>query len=66
MIPKHPDVMVTLSGHDGNAFVVLGRCCQAAREAGLAEDEIATFIVEATASDYDHLLQTAIRWFEVR
>ncbi|MDR5654215.1 hypothetical protein [Ruixingdingia sedimenti] len=66
MIPKHPDVIVIISGHDGNAFVVLGRCCQAAREAGHSEEEIAKFMTEATAGDYDHLLQTAMRWFEVR
>lgn len=66
MTPKHPDIIVMLTGHDGNAFVVLGRCCQAAREAGLSEEEIATFMAEATASDYDHLLQTAIRWFGVQ
>ena len=65
MTPKHPDITVTLTGHDGNAFVVLGRCSQAAREAGLSECEIATFMAEAMAGDYDHLLQTAMRWFEV-
>jgi len=65
MTPKHPDITVTLTGHDGNAFVVLGRCSQAAREAGLSECEIAAFLAEAMAGDYDHLLQTAMRWFEV-
>lgn len=66
MTPKHPDVVVTLTGHDGNAFAVLGRCREAARDAGLSEDEIASFMDEAMAGDYDHLLQTAMRWFEIR
>ena len=66
MIPKHPDITVTLTGHDGNAFAVLGRCREAARDAGLSEDEIANFMAEAMAGDYDHLLQPAMRWFEVR
>lgn len=65
MTPKHHDIKVALTGHDGNAFTVLGRCCQAAREAGLSENEIAAFMAEATSGDYDHLLQTAMRWFEV-
>lgn len=65
MTPKYPDIFVTLTGHDGNAFVVLGRCSQVAREAGLSEDEIAAFMAEATAGDYDHLLQATMRWFEV-
>ncbi|WP_372675143.1 hypothetical protein [Aquicoccus sp.] len=63
--PETPENTVTLTGHDGNAFTVLGRCRQAAREAGLADDEIATFTTEATAGDYDHLLQTVMRWFDI-
>jgi len=65
MTPKNPDITVTLTGQDGNAFAVLGRCRKAAREAGLSEDEIAAFMAEATASDYDHLLRTAMHWFEI-
>jgi hypothetical protein len=38
---------------------------KAAREAGLSDGEIATFVAEAMSKDYDHLLQTAMRWFEV-
>ena len=33
-------------------------------DAGLSEDEIAAFMSEAMAGDYDHLLQTAMRWFD--
>lgn len=43
-----------------------GRCREAARDAGISEDEIAVFMAEAVAKDYNHLLQTAIRWFEIR
>jgi ABC-type sugar transport system substrate-binding protein len=63
MTPKHPEITVTLTGHDGNAYTVLGRCRQVAREAGLDDDKIDIFTTEATAGDYDHLLQTAMRWF---
>lgn len=66
MTPKHPEIIVTLTGQDGNAFAVLGRCREAARDAGISEDEIAVFMAEAVAKDYNHLLQTAIRWFEIR
>ena len=65
MTPKYPNITVELIGHDGNAFTVVGRCCKAARKAGLSEDEIATFTAAATAGDYDHLLQTAMQWFEI-
>jgi len=66
MKPKHPDITVELAGHDGNTFSVLGRCRKAAQEVGLPEDEIAAFLAEAVAGDYDHLLQTTMRWFDVR
>lgn len=66
MIPKYPDITVALTGQDGNAFAVLGRCREAAQKAGLSDDEIAAFMAEAMAGDYDHLLQTAMRWFEIR
>ena len=66
MTPKYPEITVELIGHDGNAFTVLGRCRKTAQEAGLSEDEIATFLTEAMAGDYDHLLQTTMRWFDIR
>ena len=66
MTPKCPDIIVTLTGQDGNAFAILGRCRAAARDAGLSDEEIAAFMDEAMAGDYDHLLQTAMRWFEIR
>ena len=66
MTPKYPDITVTLTGEDGNVFAVLGRCREAARDAGLSDDEVANFMAEAMAGDYDHLLQTAMRWFEIR
>ena len=66
MTPKHPDIIVALTGHDGNAFAILGRCRAAARDAKLSDEEIAAFMDEAMAGDYDHLLQTAMRLFEIR
>jgi len=61
--PKHPNITVTLTGRDGNAFAVIGHCRGAAWDAGLPEHEIAAFTDEAMEGDYDHLLQTAMRWF---
>lgn len=59
---KHPNVHVRLVGQNGNAFVILGLCNRAAKAAGLSQAERDTFMAEATAGDYDHLLQTAVRW----
>lgn len=61
MDPKYPDIEVELVGHDGNAFVVMGRVAKALRRTGHA-DEIAEFQKECMSDDYDHLLQTCMKW----
>jgi hypothetical protein len=62
--PKYPKVHVQLTGEDGNAFFILGRCQAAARKAGVSKEEIEAFHKEATSSDYDHLLRTCMKWFD--
>lgn len=66
MTPKHPEITVKLTSEDGNAFAILGRCRAAAQDAGLTSDEIAAFMDQAVAGDYDHLLQTTMRWFNCK
>ena len=66
MTPRYPSITVQLTDQDGNAFAILSRCRKAAREAGLRDSEINAFVTEATVGDYDHLLQTAIHWFDVQ
>lgn len=61
---KFPDVTVQLSGRDGNAFAILGAVSKALKRAGHREAAV-EFINEATNGDYDHLLQTAMRYVEV-
>lgn len=63
---KYPYITVELVGHDGNAFVMLGRVRRALARHGVSIEEIGEFTEEATKKDYDHLLQTAMRWVEVR
>jgi hypothetical protein len=65
MIPKYPDITVQLVGEDGNAYSILGRVTRALRQAGVSQAERDAFTQEATAGDYDHLLQTIMRWVEV-
>lgn len=63
MTPKYPNITVQLTGHDSNAFMILGLCRRAAKEAGLSQQVIDAFYQEATSGDHDHLIQTAMRWF---
>jgi hypothetical protein len=56
--------VLTLIGQDGNAFSILGKARRALLLAGRG-DEWGAFEAEATSGDYDHLLATAMNWFEV-
>lgn len=54
-----------LIGYDGNAFSILGRAQGAARAAGWTKDRIDEVMAEAMAGDYDHLLATMTKHFDV-
>jgi len=60
--PRYPDCKVQLSGEDGNAFFIIGRTSKALRRAGAPKEDIDAYIAEATSGDYDHVLQTTMRW----
>ena len=58
-------IKVKLVGADGNAFSILGLCDRAMQKAGVDKDIRDDFFKEATAGNYDQLLQTAMYHFDV-
>jgi hypothetical protein len=62
MEPRYPEIEVPLVGEDGNAFFIIGRVQRALKHGGVPASEIEEFQNEAMSGDYDHLLQTAMRW----
>ncbi len=64
--PKYPHLTIELSGKDGNVFFILGRMSALLRTAGLSQEELDEFIKEATSKDYDHVLQTCMKWVNVK
>lgn len=56
---------VKLIGADGNAFAIIGKCKEAAKRAGWATEQWEVVRSEMTAGDYDHLLATAMEYFEI-
>ena len=62
---RFPEVVVQLSGEDGNAFSILGKVSKALKTAGHKE-AVEEFYEEATSGDYNHLLQTAMSFVDVR
>lgn len=62
---RHPEVTAQILGADGNAGSLMGITATALRRAGVPTDEINEFRREAMSGNYDHLLQTIMRWVEV-
>jgi hypothetical protein len=63
--PKYPEIEVQLVGQDGNAFAILGNMQEALRKGGVPKVEIDAFLEDAMSGDYDHLLQTCMKWCEI-
>lgn len=65
MIPKYPDIIVNLSNEDGNAFNILNKVQKGLRNYAVPKEERDLFFNEAISGDYDHLLQTCMKWVKV-
>lgn len=58
--------IVKLLEQDGNAFMVIALCQRAARKAGWSKEQIDSVVQDMMSSDYDHVLQVALKNFNVR
>jgi hypothetical protein len=58
-------IPLQITGENGNAFSIIARAHRALRLAKL-DHLIEEFSAQAKDGDYDHLLQTCMRWFDVR
>ena len=57
--------VVVLIGADGNALNIVGLCRRAARKAGWKDEKWQKVSDEMLSGNYDHVLQTAMKYFEV-
>jgi len=63
---KYPEIIVQLTGEEGNAFAILGRVSRAMRQAGLNQAQINEYTNEAMAGTYDDLLQATLKYVTVQ
>ena len=56
---------VKIIGQDGNAFAIIGACQRAARRARWDKAKIDKIIEEMTSGDYNKVLCTAMKYFNV-
>jgi len=57
---------VKLVGQNGNAFVILGLCSRAAKDAGWSKEKRLKVMEGMQSGNYDNLLATAMKYFDVR
>ena len=62
---KYPEIEVQLVGTDGNAFALIGKVQNALKDFEVSKEERDEFFNEATSGDYNHLLQTCMKWVNV-
>lgn len=67
-VPTPPTKLakVKLIGNDGNAFAIMGACMREGRKAGYTKEQLDQYQKESMSGDYDNLLCTAMKWFDVR
>ena len=62
--PIYKDIEVQLSGEDGNAFAIISRVLMAMKHAEVPAETIKQFSDEAMSGDYDHVLQTCMKYVD--
>lgn len=62
---RYPDVEVQLIGASGNAGSIMGSVARALKSHGVPVEEIDEYRMESMSGDYNHLIQTAMRWVSV-
>ena len=64
--PLYPDVVVKLTGEDGNVFNLMAIVRRALRKDMHLQEELDEFIAEVQSSDsYDAALRVMMRWVTV-
>ena len=64
--PKYPNIIVRLVGEDGSAFGILAKVRRALGKNKISKEDIDDFMTEAMSGDYDNLLQTCMKWVDVK
>jgi hypothetical protein len=57
--------VLKLSGTDGNAFMIIGLARAAAQKAQMNPSDITAMVTEMMSGDYDNVLQTCFKHFDV-
>lgn len=64
--PRYPDVIVALSGTNGNGMSIMLKVAGAMRRRGISDAQVELFQRKCMESDYNALLRTCMAWVTVR
>ena len=62
---KYPDIVARLIGQDGNGFMIIAHVNRLLMEHDVPANEREDFMNDAMSGDYNHLLQTVMKWVTV-
>ena len=63
--PRYPEVVVKLTGSNGNALNVVGMTRRALERHDVADDVIESYIRSALSGNYGKVLSTTLEWVTV-
>lgn len=65
-VAKYPtDLVIDISGPDGNVFYLIGLCRHLQKQLGLSEEEIKQFNADTDGVDYSTRLKVIQEWFGI-
>ncbi|OMI07732.1 hypothetical protein BVL54_19760 [Bacillus paralicheniformis] len=64
MTPKY-DIVVKLSGEDGDAYTLMSIVLKELHKHGASMQDLEEFRLQCMAGDFDHTLKTIMRWVKV-
>ena len=63
--PRYPEVVVKLTGANGNALNVVGITRRALDRHGVSDDVVESYVRQALSGNYDKVLSTTLEWVTV-
>lgn len=54
----NPEIVIDLTGPDGNAFVLMGYATNFAKQIGYSQEAISELLQDMRSGDYEHLVKT--------
>jgi hypothetical protein len=63
---KYPEIVVQLTGEDGNAFAIMGAVKRALRRADVPAEVIDEYLRESMSGDYGNLIRVAMAYVTVK